>query len=659
MWTWVDRFLPPALATGAADERQKARLTVLFAVVLASNGPLYGAVYAALGHPDMGLRTAIAGGVVLLALPVLRATGSTAWATHIVLAGLWAVNTLNAIGTGGYQSPGLLYYTVIPAFGMLLVGRGVAIGWTVFTGLTVIALLVRGDTTNQLTPTEDWWLHSSLPFTILPLHLLLVALFESAKQRMFHEVELARAAAQLANRQSRAVLDAVDQGLFMVGRDGRLLGEPSAAASRWFGAPTADGSVGAWLDRVDATAATWWTLGFDQLTDGMLPPELVLDQLRIELHRDGRVFVLHGRLVDGPDAWTQLLIVISDVTEAREAARADAANRELLSVLGHVNADRAGFLAFLDELEATVARAVDPATAPDDAFRAVHTVKGSASLYGLQGLVGVAHTIESQLVEEARGPGPEEAAALRDAHRETVFRLAPVVGRADVAMLELAEVRALATAIASGAPHDHLAVLVRRWTWASLDARLHGFARQTRALADRLAKRVEVHVDAPDLFEAPGALSGLWAAFGHLIRNSLDHGIEAPEARIAAGKPATGALRIEARCDDGALVLTVRDDGRGIAWDRVREKALAAELPHATPDDLVEALFTDGLSTAAEVSDVSGRGVGLAAVRQAARALGGTLTVASRRGEVTVFTFVIPAAGRVERLVARGLAVAA
>jgi two-component system chemotaxis sensor kinase CheA len=127
-----------------------------------------------------------------------------------------------------------------------------------------------------------------------------------------------------------------------------------------------------------------------------------------------------------------------------------------------------------------------------------------------------------------------------------------------------------------------------------------------------------------------------------VVRNALDHGIEPAEARTAAGKPAHGKLRLSARIDNDALEIECADDGRGIDWPRVREKAKERGLPHATEADLVNALFSDGLSTAESVSDISGRGVGMSAVRDAVHRLGGSIGVVSKRGTGTTWRFRFP-----------------
>jgi two-component system chemotaxis sensor kinase CheA len=127
----------------------------------------------------------------------------------------------------------------------------------------------------------------------------------------------------------------------------------------------------------------------------------------------------------------------------------------------------------------------------------------------------------------------------------------------------------------------------------------------------------------------------------HLVRNSLDHGLETTEERIAAGKPETGTLEISARHAGGNVVISVRDDGKGIDARRVAQKAAEKGLiPHDAVDTIdtpkaIELLFHPGFSTAESVNDISGRGVGMDAVRNMVRALGGEVLVTSELGKGT------------------------
>lgn len=132
----------------------------------------------------------------------------------------------------------------------------------------------------------------------------------------------------------------------------------------------------------------------------------------------------------------------------------------------------------------------------------------------------------------------------------------------------------------------------------------------------------------------------------HMIRNAIDHGIEAPEVRLAAGKPAEGTLRLAAVHRSGRIVLEVADDGAGINRPYVRQKAIEKGLIAAeaqlSDDEIDNLIFLPGFSTAEKISDISGRGVGMDVVRQSIQALGGRISISSKPGEGSTFTLSLP-----------------
>lgn len=172
--------------------------------------------------------------------------------------------------------------------------------------------------------------------------------------------------------------------------------------------------------------------------------------------------------------------------------------------------------------------------------------------------------------------------------------------------------------------------------------------RLARDVAARLGREVTLAVEGGDVELDRGILEGLGAPLGHLLRNAIDHGIEPPADRTAAGKPAAGQIRIRASQTEGRVTIVVEDDGRGIDIDAVRRKAVERRLvAPATADVLtdgeaVDLLFRPGFSTAVEITDVSGRGVGLDVVRSEVGRLGGSVRMASRPGAGSVVTLTLP-----------------
>lgn len=132
----------------------------------------------------------------------------------------------------------------------------------------------------------------------------------------------------------------------------------------------------------------------------------------------------------------------------------------------------------------------------------------------------------------------------------------------------------------------------------------------------------------------------------HMIRNAIDHGLESPEKRAAAGKPAEGVVKLSAAHRSGRIVIEVSDDGGGINRERVKSIAIEKNLISAeatlSDEEIDNLIFMPGFSTASEVSDISGRGVGMDVVRRSIQALGGRITITSRPGKGSTFTMSLP-----------------
>jgi two-component system chemotaxis sensor kinase CheA len=175
-----------------------------------------------------------------------------------------------------------------------------------------------------------------------------------------------------------------------------------------------------------------------------------------------------------------------------------------------------------------------------------------------------------------------------------------------------------------------------------------GFPRLHRDITRELGKEADLDVRGGDVEVDRAVLEQLRAPLTHLLRNALDHGLEAAEARVAAGKPRRGSLVIAAFQREGVLQVEVADDGAGIDLARVRARALergilTAEAAERTDDrDVLDLIFRSGFSTARQVTGLSGRGVGLDVVREHVERLHGTITVDTEPGRGTRFRLELP-----------------
>lgn len=165
-----------------------------------------------------------------------------------------------------------------------------------------------------------------------------------------------------------------------------------------------------------------------------------------------------------------------------------------------------------------------------------------------------------------------------------------------------------------------------------------------RELAHQLGKQAELFVHAADVEIDKDLVATVHHALVHVVRNAVDHGIEAPEERLQAGKQRAGRVEIDVTLRSDGIEIVVADDGRGVQLSKVREAAenLGLRRDDTREMSLAGMLFQPGLSTATRVSAVSGRGVGLDAVRAEVESTGGTVAVESTPGAGTTFRLLLP-----------------
>lgn len=178
-----------------------------------------------------------------------------------------------------------------------------------------------------------------------------------------------------------------------------------------------------------------------------------------------------------------------------------------------------------------------------------------------------------------------------------------------------------------------------------MDYVFNRFPRLVRDLAHKLGKQVELSTFGKSTELDKGLIERIIDPLTHLVRNSLDHGIELPEARVAAGKDATGQLLLSAAHQGGNIVIEVSDDGQGLNRDKILKKARERGLPvsdNMTDDEINQLIFAPGFSTADQVTDVSGRGVGMDVVKQNIQSMGGYVEIQSQKGKGTTIRIVLP-----------------
>lgn len=180
---------------------------------------------------------------------------------------------------------------------------------------------------------------------------------------------------------------------------------------------------------------------------------------------------------------------------------------------------------------------------------------------------------------------------------------------------------------------------------------------QVRTVARELGKQAQLEMIGGEVQIDRNVLEAMAEAFDHMVRNALDHGIEEPAARAAAGKPATGRLRIACRPEGNEIVIEFSDDGAGLDPERIRAKAREQGLRigsrttdvHLSDEELIQLIVLPGFSTAERVTQLSGRGVGMDVVHSALRRLGGSIAIENRFGQGVTFRLRLPVSTAITR----------
>ncbi|REE23111.1 two-component system chemotaxis sensor kinase CheA [Paraburkholderia sp. BL27I4N3] len=389
---------------------------------------------------------------------------------------------------------------------------------------------------------------------------------------------------------------------------------------------------------------------------------------------DGRVKILDlswSAITDENDVIQRLMLCVRDVTELRKLAAEASEQRRRLDMIGEILAvseekfhhfieSSAGFISENERIIRKHSEADHAAIA--ELFRNMHTIKGNARTYNLQHLTNVVHETE-QSYHELRQPDADrswdqehlmrELTRVRDAidsyakiNEQSLGRKSKGNGQTNdaansghyvmVAKDHIQHTLSMLEQTNAGELHelqsmrDALRRTLRALGSESVRDALSGVLDSLPSLASELGKPAPtVHID-DNGYRLRGQAGGtLNNVFMHLLRNSMDHGIETAEARSAHGKAPAGAIDIEVGVDSGALQITLSDDGRGLALERIRGIAMERGWigRDDTPSDeaIADFIFRPGFSTAETVTELSGRGVGMDAVRDFLKRANGSI----------------------------------
>ena len=448
-------------------------------------------------------------------------------------------------------------------------------------------------------------------------------------------------------RDMRLILDHVETGLVTIDLDGRLSSESSRVVERWFGAPVAGEKLAAWLGGKDANYGEWLDLALEGVKDGMLPPDVALGQLPKQLKIAERTYAVSYQLILGAQsAPEKILVIVTDISERLRKEAAERYQAELLELFQHIMRDKSGFIEFLAEAEEIV-RALKSGSRDnlEQLQRLIHTLKGNAAMFGMRRLSNLCHEMENHIAEENKAPPESDMAALQHAWGQTRADLGKLIGEQLHGSIEIddADYQAIIKAVLEGVEPKVVVRLIESWRLEPAGKRLLRIEQQIKGLAERMGKSdVAVSIAPHDLRFNTDRFAPFWSAFVHVLRNAVDHGIEDRELRRTRGKPAQALIKVSTTVEQDRFVVTVEDDGPGVDWEALRVKAGQLGLALSAMEKTENLAFLPGVSSKASVTELSGRGIGMSAVREACEALGGQVEIKSRPGIGTRVSFRFP-----------------
>jgi two-component system chemotaxis sensor kinase CheA len=446
------------------------------------------------------------------------------------------------------------------------------------------------------------------------------------------------------NRDMRLLLDNVDQGFLSLDANAQVSEERSWVVDQWFGAPGRAMPFWEYVQRVDPKVAEWFQVGWEAIKDDILPLEVCLSQLPRFLNLEDRTLELAYRPILQEGQLGKVLVVITNVTARIKRESAEMAERDMLSIFRHMLSDRTAFEEFFDEAGVLVEsiRRFEGSNL-NTLKRNIHTLKGTCAVYGIDSVARLCHELESDLEAGGDEITAERKLGLAAAwshisHVRAQFSLDGGIA------VERDEYRSLLDELRARIGYDPLTARLASWQFEPASKRLSLIGDQIRQLAGRLQKGdVQIHLEPTKLRLPPKKWAAFWAVFVHVLRNAVDHGIETQEERAAAGKPAQPTISLSLVCEGREVVLSIKDDGRGIDWKKIAERAGILGISHDTAAELEDALFEQSVTSRTEVTVMSGRGVGLSAVREVVHQMGGRIVVQSESGAGTTFSFYLPA----------------
>ena len=453
----------------------------------------------------------------------------------------------------------------------------------------------------------------------------------------------------------RTIYDNVQSGFFMVDQNLRLLEGFTKSCRDLFAAEVREGVELATLLGLSGREKEHFNLALSQTFDRMMPPEVCLSQIAKRFQLAHSFISLKGAAVLGANG--EIKAILFTATNATALAQTEM-ELELSRALLKISRQKINFQEFLEESRLSIEHGIKQLAAgkKNQVKLILHTLKGNFAAYGLQAVTGYIHELEGRKILKET-----DLTGIKDRIHEFMETHAHIVGLEDnmgrdAVLISKGELHELAEYFQSH-KQGGSELFVEQWInsvrMVPCKRYIESLAESARELAAQLGKSVSVETCGADIKINPELMQSIMLNLIHLVRNAIDHGIEFSDERQT--KPTTGRLSIQVTEHSGPLQIIIADDGHGIDEMLLIERALDKKIisqeqaASMSRDDILQLIFAEGLSTRSVVSDISGRGIGMGALREAVSAIGGRIEVASEIGQGATFTITMDQAAAVQQ----------
>ncbi len=480
----------------------------------------------------------------------------------------------------------------------------------------------------------------------------------SQEQRELLRCLAGQAATLVDLGQKAETMDAVQEhsnyAFLMVDEDLTIAHASTKCCQKIFGKPSQVGN--SILDLIDfsPSQASLFRMAAKQVFEDILPEKVSLKMLPNSFEQRSRHYQLQSSAVRNRNQKvTTLLLTIVDCSDRVRIEKEAAINQALLRVAR----ERSAFQAFAIDTEKDFTAAIEAVTAQDfDRYRAIlHTLKGNFSAFGLSQIAKLAHDLEDEAY-----PTIEHIKQIQNGFEEflmeaqMVLGLSVKAGQAAFIQIKQGDLQGLKQLVTEE-PNPAAGLQQRILAWidrvqlVAFESLLSHTITSCYGWAAQLGKQIEIKLTNPHLPVEPKHLRPITKNLVHLLNNAIDHGIEAPENRGTKKRTGSITIHCEYLTPSEDLMISVQDDGQGLDLDAIRNTAIkrslrsAADLAKMNETEIALLIFEPGFSTSSEVSNLSGRGVGMSALRESLLEIGGEVEIHSRRGQGTTFSLRVPA----------------